>query len=126
MLERIAELEDLLASPKKILDVIKNDLAEVAETYGDERRTRIAADASDELNEEDLVTDEAVLINITERGYIKRVSAKSFRTQGRGGRGVTGHAMKDEDEMLLMLSARTLDTILFFSGDVGRCLQGLR
>lgn len=115
VLERIAELEDLLASPKKILDVIKNDLAEVAETYGDERRTRIAADASDELNEEDLVTDEAVLINITERGYIKRVSAKSFRTQGRGGRGVTGHAMKDEDEMLLMLSARTLDTILFFS-----------
>jgi len=115
VLDRIAELEDLLASPKKILEVIKTDLAEVAKTYGDDRRTRIAADASDELNEEDLVTDEAVLINITERGYIKRVSAKSFRTQGRGGRGVTGHAMKDEDEMLIMLPARTLDTVLFFS-----------
>ena len=115
VLDRIAELDDLLASPKKILEVIKTDLAEVAETYGDDRRTRIAADASDELNEEDLVTDEAVLINITERGYIKRVSAKSFRTQGRGGRGVTGHAMKDEDEMLIMLPARTLDTMLFFS-----------
>ena len=115
VLERIAELEDLLASPKKILEMIKTDLAEVAETYGDERRTRIAADASDELNEEDLVTDEAVLISMTEQGYIKRVSAKAFRAQGRGGRGVTGHAMKDEDEMLIMLPARTLNTILFFT-----------
>ena len=115
VLERISELEELLASPKMILDVIKTDLIEVAETYGDERRTKIAADASDELNEEDLVSDEAVLISITEQGYIKRVSSKSFRAQGRGGRGVTGHAMKEEDEMLIMLPARTLDTILFFS-----------
>jgi len=115
VLERIASLEELLASPKKILEVIKTDLAEIDETYGDERRTRIAAEASDEFNEEDLVSDEAVLISITEQGYIKRVSAKSFRAQGRGGRGVTGHAMKDEDEMLMLIPARTLDTILFFS-----------
>ncbi len=115
VLERIANLEELLASPKKILDVIKTDLAEIAETYGDERRTRIAVGASVEFNEEDLVADEAVLITITERGYIKRVSAKSFRAQGRGGRGVSGHAMKDEDEMLILIPARTLDTILFFS-----------
>jgi DNA gyrase subunit A len=115
VLERISSLEDLLANPVKILDVIKTDLAEIDETYGDERRTRIAAGASEELNEEDLVSDEAVLISITEKGYIKRVSAKSFRTQIRGGRGVTGHAMKDEDEMLIILPARTLDTILFFS-----------
>jgi DNA gyrase subunit A len=115
ILERIANLEELLASPKKILEVIKTDLAEIAETYGDERRTRIAAGASDEFNEEDLVADEAVLITITEQGYIKRVSAKSFRAQGRGGRGVTGHSLKDEDEMLILIPARTLDTILFFS-----------
>jgi DNA gyrase subunit A len=115
VLERIANLEELLASPKKILEVIKTDLAEIAETYGDERRTRIAAGASVDFNEEDLVADEAVLITITERGYIKRVSAKSFRAQGRGGRGVTGHALKDEDEMLILIPARTLDTILFFS-----------
>ncbi len=115
VLERIANLEELLANPKKILDLIKTDLSEIAETYGDERRTRIAAGASDEFNEEDLVADEAVLITITEQGYIKRVSAKSFRAQGRGGRGVTGHAMKDEDEMLILIPARTLDTILFFS-----------
>ena len=59
--------------------------------------------------------DEAVLISITQRGYIKRVMAKSFRLQSRGGRGVTGHATKDEDEILLLVPARTLDTILFFS-----------
>jgi len=115
VLERIANLEDLLANPKKILEVIKTDLAEIAETYGDERRTHIAAEASDEFNEEDLIQDEAVLISITEKGYIKRVTAKSFRAQIRGGRGVTGHAMKEEDEMLIMIPARTLDTVLFFS-----------
>jgi DNA gyrase subunit A len=115
VLERIANLEQLLADPKKILDVIKTDLGEIAETYGDERRTQIAAEASDEFDEEDLIQDEAVLINITERGYIKRVPAKSFRAQIRGGRGVTGHAMKDEDEMQIMIPARTLDTVLFFS-----------
>jgi len=115
VLDRIAHLEDLLASPKKILEVIKTDLAEIADTYSDERRTRIAAGASIDFNEEDLVTDEAVLISITERGYIKRVTAKSFRAQIRGGRGVTGHAMKEEDEMLIMIPARTLDTVLFFS-----------
>lgn len=115
IIERINELEDLLAHPKKILAVIQEDLHEVAESYGDDRRTRIAPDASGDLSEEDLVTDEAVLISITERGYVKRVPAKTFRAQGRGGRGVTGHAMRDEDEVLIMFPARTLDTILFFS-----------
>jgi DNA gyrase subunit A len=115
VLDRIASLEELLADPKKILEVIKVDLAEIEETYGDERRTHIAAEASEGFNEEDLVSDESVLITITERGYIKRMSAKAFRAQRRGGRGVTGHAMKEEDEMLILFPARTLDTILFFS-----------
>jgi DNA gyrase subunit A len=113
--ERIAYLEDLLAHPKKILDLIKTDLQEVVERFGDERRTRIAPEASEDFREEDLVADEAVLISITERGYIKRMSAKTFRAQGRGGRGVTGHATRDEDEVLMLFPARTLDTILFFS-----------
>jgi DNA gyrase subunit A len=113
--ERIDYLEDLLASPKKILSVIKEDLEEVAEAYGDERRTHIAPEASGDLSEEDLVPDEAVLISITERGYVKRVMAKAYRAQGRGGRGVTGHATRDEDEVVMLLPARTLDTLLFFS-----------
>jgi DNA gyrase subunit A len=114
-LERIAFLEDLLAHPKKILAVIKEDLAELVENYGDERRTYIASEASEDFSEEDLVSDEAILISITERGYVKRVMAKAFRAQARGGRGVTGHTTKDEDEVLMLLPARTLHTILFFS-----------
>jgi DNA gyrase subunit A len=114
-LARIAYLEDLLANPGKILEVIKADLAEVSDKYGDERRTHIAHDASEDLHEEDLVPDEAVLISITQKGYIKRVLARTFKAQARGGRGVTGHATKDEDEVMVLLPARTLDTMLFFT-----------
>ncbi len=114
-LERIAYLEDLLASPNKVLGLIREDLNDIAEKYGDERRTRIAPDASDEFSEEDLVADEGVLVSITQRGYIKRVAAQTFRAQRRGGRGVTGHTTKDEDEVVMLFPARTLDTILFFS-----------
>ncbi len=115
LLERIAYLEDLLASPNKILDVIKADLQEVSEKYADARRTHLLAEASETFNEEDLVADEQVLIMITQRGYIKRVAARAFRTQMRGGRGVTGQNLKEEDETLMVIPARTLHTILFFS-----------
>lgn len=115
LLERIAYLEDLLASPNKILDVIKNDLQDVSAKYADARRTLLLAEASETFNEEDLVADEHVLIMITQRGYIKRVAARAFRTQMRGGRGVTGQNLKEEDETLMVIPARTLNTILFFS-----------
>ncbi len=115
IMAKIAYYEELLADVKKILAIIKEDLIELAEKYGDDRRTHIAANASGDLNEEDLVEDEAVLVTITERGYIKRVVAKTFRTQGRGGRGVKGHTTRDEDEVMMMIPARTLDTILFFT-----------
>lgn len=114
-LERIAFLEDLLHSPAKVLQLIKTDLDEVIEKYNDERRTQIAHGASDIFNEEELVRDESVLVSLTQRGYIKRVAAKAFRAQGRGGRGVTGHQMKEEDEVLMLIPANTLNTVLFFS-----------
>ncbi len=113
--EHIAKFEDLLGHPKKILGLIKDDLREIDEAYGDERRTSIDYDASISLDEEDLVKDEAVLISITQRGYVKRVEAKAYRAQGRGGRGVKGHQTKDEDEVMMLIPARTLETILFFS-----------
>ncbi len=112
---QIAHLEDLLASPKKILALIQDDLRELADKYGDERRTHIAAEAVENLSEADLVPDEAVLISLTSRGYVKRVAAASFRSQGRGSKGVTGHATKEEDEVLTLIPARSLDTMLFFS-----------
>jgi DNA gyrase subunit A len=114
-LERIAYLEDLLASQHKVLELIKTDLTELVKKYADPRRTRIAHEAKEEFREEDLVVDEAVLISLTQRGYVKRVAAKSYKLQSRGGRGVTGHSTKGEDEVLYLFPARTLDTILFFS-----------
>ncbi|MFZ6026625.1 MAG: DNA gyrase subunit A [Chloroflexota bacterium] len=115
LLERIAYLEDLLASPQKILALIQTDLNEMAEKYGDERRTHIAVDAKESFEVHELVHDESVLISITTRGYIKRVAAKAFKAQSRGGRGVTGHTTKGDDEVLTLLPARTLNTMLFFS-----------
>jgi len=119
--QRIAELEDLLGSPQKILELIKQDLAELKETYGDERRTRIVhGDA--ELDEEDLIAEEEVFISITERGYIKRVPMEVYRTQRRGGRGVIGVDTREEDAVLHFFPAHTLDSILFFS-DKGKVYQ---
>ncbi len=112
---QIDHLEDLLAHPKKILALIQSDMQEMVEKYGDDRRTRIAVEANENFHEEDLVQDEAVLISLTERGYIKRVASAAFKSQSRGGRGVMGHTTKDEDEVVMLLPARSLDTMLFFS-----------
>ncbi len=111
----IEYLEDLLAHPKKILALIKSDLTELAEKYGDDRRTQIAAQAQENIHEEDLVADEAVLISLTARGYIKRMASSAFRLQSRGGRGVMGHTTKDEDEVVMLIPARSLNTMLFFT-----------
>ena len=113
--DRIKNLEALLGDPKRVLGLVKSDLQEVVKEYGDLRRTRIAPDASEEFSEADLVPDERVLITITERGYVKRVPAATYRRQGRGGRGVRGHRTKGEDEVVMLLPAGTLDTVLFFS-----------
>ena len=111
----IEHLEDLLAHPKKILALIQSDLNELVEKFGDDRRTQIAAEAKEDIHDEDLVADEAVLISLTERGYIKRVAATAFKSQSRGGRGVMGHTTKDEDEVVMLIPARSLNTMLFFS-----------
>ena len=115
VLNQIVYFEDLLANPKKILGLILEDLEEGVKNFGDPRRTVIAPDASEEFREEDLVVNEAVLISVTERGYVKRVAAKSYRQQHRGGRGVKGHRMRGEDEVSMLFLANSLDTILFFS-----------
>ncbi len=115
VIARIAYLEDLLANPKKILEVIREDLDMLTTKFGDERRTRIVLETHEELKEEDLVTDESVLITFTDKGYIKRVAASLYRTQNRGGRGVSGQTMRQEDEVILLVPARTLHTVLFFS-----------
>lgn len=123
LMELIAELEDLLANPNKILEIIRADLTEVADKYGDDRRTRIAPDHEMDLSDESLIQDEPVFISITSRGYIKRVSDQAYRRQGRGGRGVIGQSMRGEDEVNFFVRANTLDTILFFT-DKGKVYSG--
>ena len=115
LMELIAELEDLLASPHKILEIIRTDLSEVAEKYGDARRTRLAPDTEADLSDESLVQDEPVFISITDRGYIKRVSDSAYRRQARGGRGVIGQSMRGEDTVNFFVRAGTLDMLLFFT-----------
>ena len=108
-------LEDLLANPHKILTLIKEDLSELSNLYGDDRRTKFDLEGVTEFDEEDLIKDEAVLISITQKGYIKRVSTQTYRSQGRGGKGVIGHVTRDEDEVAILLPARTKDTVLLFT-----------
>ena len=115
IMERIAFLEDLLAHPKKMLGLIRTDLEETNAKYADRRRTLISEGGVEDLTDEDLVSDVPALVTITNRGYIKRVSPQVYKTQARGGRGVIGQGMKDEDEIDLLIPCRALHTLLFFS-----------
>jgi DNA gyrase subunit A len=115
VIQTIAYLEDLLANPNKILGLIKEDLQTIKDKYGDKRRTQIITAGFSNLNEEDLIKSEEVLITITRNGYIKRVPSKTYRSQGRGGRGVTGITTREEDDVIFLFAANTHDTILYFS-----------
>jgi DNA gyrase subunit A len=111
---RIEYLEDLLRHPEKILSLIRNDVSEIAETYGDERFTAVEYGSAD-FDEADLVREERVVISLTQRGYIKRVPVRVFRAQRRGGRGVIGMQTREEDALMDVFAASSLDTLLFFS-----------
>ncbi len=115
VMERIAYLEDLLANPHKIRGLIRDDIVEMKEKYGDERRTGIIHHASGDFSDEDLIPQENVLISFSANAYIKRMGADTFRAQGRGGRGVKGMTTRGEDEVMDLRFARTLDHILFFT-----------
>ncbi len=115
LLVQIEYLEDLLKHPKKILQQIRDDLNQLAERYSDERKTHVAYGLDETISIEDLVKDEDVLVFITSQGYIKRVSASAYRTQRRGGRGVTGITTREEDDVEHLFSAGSLDRILFFT-----------
>lgn len=111
----IAELEDLLANPKKILKVVGDELVELKEKYADPRRTKVYKSKVGEFSEEDLIPNEPTVITITDTGYIKRQSLSSFKTQNRGGKGIKGMTTKDEDGIMNIAYAQTHDNILFFT-----------
>ncbi|MGE5600489.1 MAG: DNA gyrase subunit A, partial [Pseudomonadota bacterium] len=119
LLKQIAYYESLLADPTLLLDVIKAEVLGLREKFADKRRTEIVAEAAEGFSEEDLIRQEAVLISVTEGSYIKRTPLTAYRAQKRGGRGVQGMRTKDEDIVVDLLAARTLDHMLFFT-DRGR------
>lgn len=118
----IKELTELLKSPKKILGVIKSELLEIKEKFGDDRRTRVNAGALKELSAEDMVSNEEVVITMSGDGYIKRIAPTTFKSQRRGGKGLRGSAVREEDVLAYFLSANTHDNLLFFT-DKGRVFQ---
>jgi DNA gyrase subunit A len=122
VIKLIAELEDILANPRKLLHLIKEDLKYLKEKYGDARRTRIIADADGEVSDEDLIPDVKVLVTLTERGYIKRLQADTYRTQRRGGRGIKGMVTREQDVVRHILTCMTMDDLLFFT-DRGKVYQ---
>jgi DNA gyrase subunit A len=121
VLKEIARLEDLLNSPRKILALIKEDLRSLKEKFGDERRSRII-DAVGDISDEDLIPRVDVLVTLTNRGYVKRLANDTYRTQRRGGRGVTGVTMRDADGVQHLVAANSHDSVLFFT-DRGRVYQ---
>ncbi|MFA5015657.1 MAG: DNA gyrase subunit A [Actinomycetota bacterium] len=114
LVERIKQLKKLLASDELIYGVIKNELEEIKKKYNDERRTDITTDISD-IEIEDLIPEEENVISISHSGYIKRVPATTYRKQGRGGKGVTGTNLKENDFVKHLFIASTHHYIMFFS-----------
>jgi DNA gyrase subunit A len=115
----ISELESILASPRRILALIKQDLDEIAAKYGDDRRTEIVDDTPRQLSAEELVADEDVVITVSSRNYVKRMPLSTYRAQHRGGRGVIGMATRDEDDVEHLVVARSHDRLYVFT-DRGR------
>src|SRR5687767_9231733 len=111
----IAELEDILANPARVLGIIKDELREVADKYAGPRRTKVADDADRDLTDEDLIADEDVVITVSGRGYIKRQPLATYRRQGRGGKGIIGARTVEEDAVKYLLVANTHDWALFFT-----------
>ncbi|MDQ3523423.1 MAG: DNA gyrase subunit A [Gemmatimonadota bacterium] len=115
----IADLQDILASQERRFTIIKDELAEVADRYGDERRTQVLGDTSN-LSIEDLIADEEMVITVSHTGYIKRIPVDTYRNQARGGRGIAGMGTKEEDWVQHLFLASTHDYLMFFTRE-GQC-----
>ena len=110
----IAELQDILARPERQRQIVRDELAEIVEKFGDDRRTRIIASDGD-VNDEDLIARENVVVTITETGYAKRTRTDLYRSQKRGGKGVQGAGLKQDDIVSKFFVCSTHDWILFFT-----------
>lgn len=118
----IATLKEILSSEANILKVIREELVEVREKYGDDRRTQIECKAVGNFSEEDLVPNEDVIVTITHGGYIKRMPSDTYKSQGRGGKGIMGMATKEEDVVEHVIKTKNHDWLLFFTSQ-GRAFR---
>ena len=114
LLKKIAYYVELLADEKKLMGVVKDELIEIRDKWGDKRKTKIKADAQ-ELDEEDLKEEEKVCITLTHLGYVKRVPVDTYRAQKRGGKGITGLTTRDNDFVKNMIMTSTHDYLMFFT-----------
>lgn len=119
IIKTIEDYEALLVSPQQIIELVEKELVEIKEKYGDERRTKVVKGKAGEISEEDLVVNEDCIVTISESGYIKRMGENVYRTQGRGGTGVSGAELKDEDYVNTIKTCQTHDWALFFT-DTGK------
>ncbi|NCP33998.1 MAG: DNA gyrase subunit A [Armatimonadetes bacterium] len=122
LLKKIEYLNGILADPRKVLFLIQEDMRQIKKDYGDERRTVIHAKEAADISIEDLIAEEEMIITITRDGYIKRLPIDTYRTQGRGGRGVIALTKKEQDSVADVIVATTHHTILFFTNR-GRVYQ---
>lgn len=111
----IAELRAILADEEKLLDIIREELIELKERYGDDRRTEITVGGAEMIEDEDLIPEENLVLTLTHHGYIKRLPANTYRSQRRGGRGIQGMGTNEDDFVEHLLNTSTHDTILFFT-----------
>lgn len=114
LMKLIAHLRDILNSERLVFDIIKTELLEIKEKYGDDRLTKIVA-AEGEFNEEDLIKEEQMVVALTHFGYIKRMPIDTYKSQRRGGKGITGISTREEDFVKQIFTTSTHDTVLFFS-----------
>ncbi len=120
--ELIAYLESLLGDVIKLIGVIKQELIDIRKTYGDTRKTTIVANKPGQINDEMLIENKEVIVTFTKEGYIKQIPAETFKSQNRGGKGVSGMQTREDDNVACLVSAMTHDTVLFFSNQ-GRVFQ---
>lgn len=111
----IADLADILANEERVHQIIEDELLEIQSRFGDERRTELLVGEALSLEDEDLIEEEDVVITLTHNGYVKRLSSSEFRSQKRGGRGVQGMGIHDDDFIETLVSASSHDTLLYFS-----------
>ncbi len=114
LLKKIAYYNSLLADEKLLMGVIKDELLEIKEKYGDKRRTKFASDAN-EMEEEDLIEEKQVAITLTRLGYLKRIPADTYKTQRRGGKGITGLTTRENDFVTDLIMTSTHDSLMFFT-----------